>query len=138
MTELAREIHRPEDPVQTALDADDYRLEDEPLQAMLEDLERFGTADSAALLSADPEMRAPREPLMRVRPVDEVVWSRVLELWPDAFKDFADAVLAAVTLEGRYEAVASFDQRRASRRAARWVRRPSGCLSRASGDTGPL
>ncbi len=45
-----------------------------------------------------------------VRPVDEVVWSRVLELWPDAFKDFADAVLAAVTLEGRYEAVASFDQ----------------------------
>lgn len=45
-----------------------------------------------------------------VRPVDEVVWSRVLELWPDAFKDFADAVLAAVTIEERYEAVASFDQ----------------------------
>ncbi len=45
-----------------------------------------------------------------VRPVDEIVWSRVLELWPGTFKDFADAVLAAVTIEGRYEAIASFDQ----------------------------
>ncbi len=45
-----------------------------------------------------------------VRPVDEVVWSRVLELWPGAFKDFADAVLAAVTIEERYEVVASFDR----------------------------
>ena len=44
-----------------------------------------------------------------VKPVDEVVWSRVLELWPDAFKDFADAVLAAVTLEERHDAVATFD-----------------------------
>ena len=45
-----------------------------------------------------------------VRPVDEVIWSRVLELWPDGFSDFTDAVLAAVTLEQRYGAVATFDQ----------------------------
>ena len=45
-----------------------------------------------------------------VRPVDDVVWSRVLQLWPDEFKDFADAALAAVALEERYEAVATFDR----------------------------
>ena len=45
-----------------------------------------------------------------VTPVDEVVWSRVLELWPDTFKDFADAVLAAVTIEERFKVVATFDQ----------------------------
>ena len=46
-----------------------------------------------------------------VRPLDEVTWARVLELWPDGFSDFADGVLAAVTLEKRYDAVATFDQR---------------------------
>lgn len=48
--------------------------------------------------------------LTGVRPVDEVVWTRVFELWPDQVGDFADAVLAAVTLEGRYDAVATFDR----------------------------
>ena len=46
-----------------------------------------------------------------VTPVDEVIWSRVLALWPGAFPDFADAVLAAVTAQQRYDAVATFDQR---------------------------
>ncbi len=46
-----------------------------------------------------------------VSPVDEVTWTRVLQLWPGRFRDFTDAVLAAVTLEQRYDAVATFDQR---------------------------
>ncbi len=51
MTDLAREVDRPDDPVQTALDVDDQRLEDEPIhrREMLEDLTRFGTASSAEL-----------------------------------------------------------------------------------------
>ncbi len=46
-----------------------------------------------------------------LRPVDDVTWTRVLELWPDEFSDFADGVLAAVTLEGRFDAIATFDQK---------------------------
>ncbi len=46
-----------------------------------------------------------------VRPVNEVIWTRVLELWPDRVKDFADGVLTAVTLHERFDAVATFDQR---------------------------
>ena len=83
-----------------------------------------------------------------VRPVDEVVWSRILELWPDTFKDFADAVLAAVTLEERFDVVATFDQAfaRQLRRAGlkSWptaeaedeaAREPEGEVSAASDDT---
>jgi predicted nucleic acid-binding protein len=46
-----------------------------------------------------------------VTPVDEVVWGRVLELWPERFGDFADAVLAAVASGKRYDAVATFDRK---------------------------
>ncbi|MEM8962265.1 MAG: PIN domain-containing protein [Acidobacteriota bacterium] len=49
--------------------------------------------------------------LTGVRPVDEVSWTSVLDLWPSYIGDFADAVLAAVTLEARYDMVATFDQR---------------------------
>lgn len=41
--------------------------------------------------------------------VNEIVWSRLLDLWPDRFSDFGDAALAALTIEGRHDAVATFD-----------------------------
>jgi predicted nucleic acid-binding protein len=44
-----------------------------------------------------------------VIPVDEIPWSRVLELWPNVIASLGDAILAAVASEGRYEAVATFD-----------------------------
>ena len=46
-----------------------------------------------------------------VSPVNEVLWTRLLEIWPDRVSDFADAVLAVVTQEARYDSVATFDQR---------------------------
>lgn len=46
-----------------------------------------------------------------VTPVDEVVWRRVLEHWPNRFADFADAILAAVCSTKRYDAVATFDRK---------------------------
>ncbi len=51
LADLAREVERPGDPVQAAIDADDQRLEDEPIhrREMGEDLARFGTAGSAEL-----------------------------------------------------------------------------------------
>ncbi len=51
VTDLAREVDGPDDPVQAALDVDDQRLEDEPLhrRETREDLARFGTAGSAQL-----------------------------------------------------------------------------------------
>ncbi len=51
LADLAEEINRPTDPVQSAIEAADYRLEDEPRyrQAMLEDLARFGAGNSAEL-----------------------------------------------------------------------------------------
>ncbi len=45
-----------------------------------------------------------------VVPVDEVAWSLLLDLWPDSVSDFTDAVLAAVTTQHRYDAVATFDR----------------------------
>ncbi len=45
-----------------------------------------------------------------VRPVDEVPWSKVLDLWPREITDFADAVLAAITLEEHFDAIATFER----------------------------
>jgi predicted nucleic acid-binding protein len=41
---------------------------------------------------------------------DEVAWSLLLDLWPESVSDFTDAVLAAVTTQRRYDAIATFDQ----------------------------
>ena len=45
-----------------------------------------------------------------VRPVDRLVWSRVLGFWPSRFPDFADAALASVVVEDRWDCVATFDR----------------------------
>ena len=50
-----------------------------------------------------------------VTPVDEIVWSRVLELWPSRFADFADGALAVVASAKRYDSVATFDRKFARR-----------------------
>jgi predicted nucleic acid-binding protein len=42
--------------------------------------------------------------------VDRLEWSRVSALWPEPFKNFADAVLAATCQAGRHDAVATFDE----------------------------
>jgi len=44
-----------------------------------------------------------------ITPVDEVAWALLLDLWPENVSDFTDAVLAAVTTQHRYDAVATFD-----------------------------
>jgi len=66
-----------------------YRIESEEIARLIDDL-----------LSASG-----------VIPLDEVNWVRVLDFWPERFTDFADGVLAAVTLTTRHHAVATFDQR---------------------------
>lgn len=50
-----------------------------------------------------------------IAPIDEIVWSLVLDLWPAKIADFTDAALAAVAAHGRYDAVATFDRRFARR-----------------------
>jgi predicted nucleic acid-binding protein len=45
-----------------------------------------------------------------VIPVDEVIWSLVLERWPHTISSFGDAIVAAVAAQGRYDAVATFDK----------------------------
>jgi len=45
-----------------------------------------------------------------VFPADQVLWSHVLELWPGRIRDFADAVLASMTLQLGYDAIATFDR----------------------------
>ncbi len=51
VADLAREVGKTLDPVRAAIDAADYRLEEEPeyRRAMLEDLTRFGSEGSAEL-----------------------------------------------------------------------------------------
>jgi predicted nucleic acid-binding protein len=49
--------------------------------------------------------------LPEVIPVDEIVWSLLLQIWPEKVPDFTDAALTAVMMQGRYDAVATFDQR---------------------------
>jgi predicted nucleic acid-binding protein len=44
-----------------------------------------------------------------VRTVDALPWPRVLELWPALIPDFADAALAAVCEQERFDAIATFD-----------------------------
>jgi predicted nucleic acid-binding protein len=43
--------------------------------------------------------------------VHETSWPLVLDLWPGAIPGFADAILTAVALQGRYAAVATFDSK---------------------------
>ncbi len=73
-----------------------------------------------------------------VTPIDGVPWERVLGLWPSRFTDFADALLAAATMEGKYDAVATFDRRlirqlRRERLTPYWV---SGCADNSGSSHG--
>ncbi|HVT57017.1 MAG TPA: type II toxin-antitoxin system VapC family toxin [Thermoanaerobaculia bacterium] len=43
--------------------------------------------------------------------VYEISWPLVLDLWPGEIPGFADAILATVALQGRYDAVATFDSK---------------------------
>ena len=47
--------------------------------------------------------------------VDDCPWKRVLDVWPDPLPDLADAAIVAVATTNRYEAVATFDRKFASR-----------------------
>ncbi len=46
-----------------------------------------------------------------VETVDALSWPRVLDLWPNRLRDFADAVLLAASLSLRCDGVATFDRR---------------------------
>jgi predicted nucleic acid-binding protein len=44
-------------------------------------------------------------------PAYETSWPLVLDLWPGEIPGFADAIIASVALQGRYDAVATFDSK---------------------------
>lgn len=50
-----------------------------------------------------------------VLPIDECPWRRVLEIWPDPLPSLADAAIVAVAANSRYDAVATFDRKLATR-----------------------
>jgi predicted nucleic acid-binding protein len=47
--------------------------------------------------------------------IDECPWKRVLDLWPSPVSSIADAALAAIAANNRYDAVATFDRKLANR-----------------------
>jgi predicted nucleic acid-binding protein len=44
-----------------------------------------------------------------VLPAEEVSWSLILERWPKVIDSLGDAIVAAAAIQGRYDAVATFD-----------------------------
>ena len=50
-----------------------------------------------------------------VQVVGECPWKRVLEIWPDPIAGLTDAAIVTVATTGRYESVATFDQKLAKR-----------------------
>lgn len=43
--------------------------------------------------------------------IDDCPWREVLQRWPDAFSSVADAIVVALAITNRYDAVATFDQK---------------------------
>jgi predicted nucleic acid-binding protein len=50
-----------------------------------------------------------------VQIVDDCPWKAVMEMWPTQLASLTDAALAAVALENRHDAVATFDRKLAKR-----------------------
>jgi predicted nucleic acid-binding protein len=47
--------------------------------------------------------------------IDECPWKRVMDFWPSPLPSIADAALAAIAANNRYDAVATFDRKLAKR-----------------------
>ena len=47
--------------------------------------------------------------------VDDCQWKRLLQVWPDPLAGLADAAIVAVATSKRYDAVATFDRKLATR-----------------------
>jgi predicted nucleic acid-binding protein len=43
--------------------------------------------------------------------IDDCPWREVLQGWPDLFSSVADAIIVALAMTNRYDAVATFDQK---------------------------
>jgi hypothetical protein len=43
--------------------------------------------------------------------IDDCPWREVLQRWPDSFSSVADAIIVALAITNRYDAVATFDQK---------------------------
>jgi predicted nucleic acid-binding protein len=50
-----------------------------------------------------------------VRIIDDCPWRWVMNVWPNPIPSLADAAIAAVALTNRYDAVATFDRKLATR-----------------------
>jgi len=50
-----------------------------------------------------------------VRPVHEISWPLLLDLWPEKIPSFSDAAIAAVAEQEAYDEVATFDRPLAKR-----------------------